>query len=233
MMILSKERAKNRNILLILLPYVVVAIIGFCTLITFDFFPGRETLKVFLKAHLTEKLVLSNCLPNYFADDQVVSEKVIYILGGDQNSLTFRFKTAAELYQQHSAGKIITLSTPGITEYEPSLGRNLTNDEWKMDKLMALGVSLRDIELLSVEGGFFGTLREARTVSQVVLNRKYKTLILITSPYHALRAYKSFSKYLVNKGINIYIYTSYDDANVIGLLTEYFKLIFYDNVLLR
>jgi len=233
MMIFIKERAKNRNILLILILSVVIPIIGLCTFITFDSFPGRKTLTIFLKAHLNEKLVLSNYLPNYVTDYQAVSKNVIYILGGDQNSLEYRFKMAADLYQHHAANKIMTLSVGGITEYDPSLGRNLTNDEWEIRKLAELGVSTKNIEILTIKHGFFGTLKEARYVSQVVLNKGYRTLILVTSPYHTKRAYESFSKYLVNKGIDIYVYASDDDGNLIGLLIEYFKLILYNNVLLR
>jgi len=233
MMIFIKEKAKNRNILLILIPSVVFLVISLCTFITFVSFPGREALKIFLKARLNEKVVLSNYPPNHVTDNQAVSKKVIYILGGDQNSLESRSKMAADLYQHHAANTIMTLSVPGITEYDPSLGRNLTNDEWEIRELTGLGVSTGNIEILSINHGFFGTLNEARYVSQVVQNKGYKTLILVTSPYHTKRAYESFSKYLVNKGIDIYVYASDDDANLIGLLLEYFKLILYNNVLLR
>ena len=232
-MIFIKEKAKNRNILLILIPSVVFLVISLCTFITFVSFPGREALKIFLKARLNEKVVLSNYPPNHVTDNQAVSKKVIYILGGDQNSLESRSKMAADLYQHHAANTIMTLSVPGITEYDPSLGRNLTNDEWEIRELTGLGVSTGNIEILSINHGFFGTLNEARYVSQVVQNKGYKTLILVTSPYHTKRAYESFSKYLVNKGIDIYVYASDDDANLIGLLLEYFKLILYNNVLLR
>ena len=232
-MIFIKEKAKNRNILLILIPSVVFLVISLCTFITFVSFPGREALKIFLKARLNEKVVLSNYPPNHVTDNQAVSKKVIYILGGDQDSLEHRFKKAADLYQHHAANTIMTLSVPGITEYDPSLRRNLTNDEWEIRELAGLGVSTRNIEILSINHGFFGTLNEARYVSQVVQNKGYKTLILVTSPYHTKRAYESFSKYLVNKGIDIYVYASDDDANLIGLLLEYFKLILYNNVLLR
>ena len=233
MKLFIEEKAKNRNVFLILIPYVVILVISLCTFITLVSFPGRETLKIFLKAHLNEKVVLSNYLLNHVTDNQAVSKKVIYVLGGDQNSLEYRFKMAAGLYQHHAASKIMTLSVPGITEYDSSLGRNLTNDEWEIRELAGLGVSTSNIEILSINHGFFGTLNEARYVSQVVLDKGYRTLILVTSPYHTKRAYESFSKYLVNKGIDIYVYASDDDTNLIGLLSEYFKLILYNNLLLR
>src|SRR5579862_8558340 len=53
----------------------------------------------------------------------------IYVLGGGQKDLLSRFTTAADLYHQGMASKVLILSRPGLPEYSPVLGRNLTNDE--------------------------------------------------------------------------------------------------------
>lgn len=53
----------------------------------------------------------------------------IYILGGSQRSLEYKFETAADLYNSGVRKKVLILHHPGITEYSPSLRRNLTNDD--------------------------------------------------------------------------------------------------------
>ena len=65
---------------------------------------------------------------------------VIYVLGGSQRSLEFKYKKASELYHKGICKRIWILSRPGITEYSVSLGRNLTNEEWSILKLTEFGV---------------------------------------------------------------------------------------------
>src|SRR5205807_127776 len=120
------------------------------------------------------------------------SNTVIYVLSGAQQSLEDRFKTAADLYHQGMASKILILSRTGITAYSPMIDRNLTNDEWTVEKLVSLGVPKEDIELVKIENGFFGTFTEAEGISNLVLNRGYKSLILVSSRYHTRRVWESF-----------------------------------------
>ena len=52
----------------------------------------------------------------------------IYILGGSQRSLEFKYKTAAQLFHKGMCKRIWILSRPGKTEYSTALVRNLTNN---------------------------------------------------------------------------------------------------------
>jgi uncharacterized SAM-binding protein YcdF (DUF218 family) len=198
------------------------------TFLIFESFPGHEQ----LNAWLLERLVSTKSLPDDFDKLHPNSRKVIYVLGGSEDSLTYRFIIADRLYQKSAARKILILSRPGITGYDPLLRRNLTNNEWAIKRLVELGVKKEDIEPLFLGSSFFGTLREARGVSQEVINRGYNVLILVSSPYHTTRVRECFSRYLKDKGINVFVYQSDDYPRLWGLVLEYLKIIVYEKILL-
>lgn len=171
-------------------------------------------------------------LPLPSIKSQEGSNAVIYVLSGSQRSLEDRFKTAADLHHQGMAFKILILSRSGMTEYSPRIGRNLTNDEWATEKLVSLGVPKEDIELVKIKNGFFGTFSEAEGISNIALNRGYKTLILVSSQYHTMRVWESFSEFAKNKKLDLFIYASIDHSSGYSLLEEYLKLKFYKAFLL-
>jgi uncharacterized SAM-binding protein YcdF (DUF218 family) len=225
---LASLKKAQIKIILILGISSLAFFLALCLFFFVESFPGHGA----LNSWLLERLVSIQPLPDDFEKLYPHSNKIIYVLGGSQNSLNYRFKTAAGLYQKKTARKIIILSRPGITEYDPSLRRNLTNDEWSVKRLEELGVEKEYVEPLSFKYGFFGTLTEARGVSQEVINKGYDVLILVSSPYHTARVRESFSKYLRGKNINVFIYRSDDYPRLWGLVLEYFKLVLYKNILL-
>lgn len=156
----------------------------------------------------------------------------VYVLGGSEGNLRERFTIAARLYHDKVAGKVLILSRPGITEYDPVRRRNLTNDEWSMDQLIRLGVKSRDIEPIYTGEGLFGTLAEAKEVARLTLARGYGRLILVTSAYHTKRVWLTFAKNLGDQGIEVYLYMSRDRADLATLAEEYVKLVVYRSFLL-
>jgi len=110
--------------------------------------------------------------------------------------------------------------------------RNLTNDEWAIDRLVDLGVRKAEIEPVSLEGEFWGTLAEAKGISALVNTRSYRGVILVTSPYHTMRAWLTFSGFFKGQGIHLKIYASDDHANLRELLLEFFKLISYEYIVI-
>jgi uncharacterized SAM-binding protein YcdF (DUF218 family) len=157
---------------------------------------------------------------------------LIYVLGGNQKSLVSRFDLASGLYHQGVAGKIHILSRPGITEFSPELGRNLTNDEWAVREMEFLKVKRGDIVPVSVDTLYFGTLSEAKSLSEMVRKKGYKRLILVSSMYHTRRAYNTFNSFIANCPIELFIYGAGNASGIQYLLSEYIKLIFYDHILL-
>lgn len=214
---------------MLILQSVSVLFLILAAFILFEFMPGHKT----LNSLLIQKLNKSRHLPSRDISTPDKTDTVIYVMGGSEYSLKKKFITVSGLYKQNLAGKILVLSVPGITRYEYELGRNLTHDEWAIKNLAALGVNKMDIEPISVENGRFGTLSEAATVSGIILERGYSNLILVTSGFHTQRVWLSFSAFLKNEDINVYIYGADENTNLSGLLAEYLKLLIYEYYLLN
>jgi uncharacterized SAM-binding protein YcdF (DUF218 family) len=157
---------------------------------------------------------------------------MIYVLGGNQVTLASRFREASILYRQGAAGKIHILSRPGITEYSPELRRNLTNDEWSVRELEALKVKRGDVVPVSVRSSYFGTLGEARQISEIVRAKGYKRLVLVSSRYHTRRLHDSFARFLSGTPVEIYIHGAGGGAGWLELVSENIKLLVYDHIVL-
>lgn len=157
---------------------------------------------------------------------------VIYVLGGSQKSLILRFRTAARLYHSGVGEKILVLSTPGITEYDPSLGRNLKNDEWVIKILHEDKVPSSDVVFIRLPKGILGTLREANQVSGLSIDRGFRRLILVTSAYHTRRASLAFRSFADHQPLEIYVYGAAEEVSLMELIREYLKLEVYRSVLI-
>lgn len=157
---------------------------------------------------------------------------MIYILGGNQESLLSRFKKAADLHRRGVAGKIHVLSRPGITEFSPALRRNLTNDEWSVGELEKLGIAKGDVVPVHVEPSGFGTLAEAKRVSGLIRETGCRRLVLVTSFYHTRRSYDSFRGFLSGAPVEIYVYGADAPAGLGELAVENFKILVYDRLLI-
>lgn len=155
----------------------------------------------------------------------------IYVLGGFQSSLEFKFKTAATLYHDGICKRILILSRPGKTEYSSLLGRNLTNDEWAILKLEKLGIPTKNVEAICIKKGFFGTLTETKGISELVNKRGYKSIILISSPYHTHRVKISFEEFLKDHNVTSYVQGSGRKACLKELIVEFIKLKVYQYLL--
>ena len=178
---------------------------------------------------ISRNLILEKFLPVNLSEKKGLKIKpLIYVLGGNQDSLVNRFREAASLYHKGFSKKILILSRPGITEFSPELGRNLTNNEWAIKELEKVSVRKEDIEPVSVQNNGFGTLSEARNLSDVVRKRGCNRLILVTSDYHTRRVLHSFLKYQADNSVELYIYGSKDQKDFRSLLLEYVKLFIYE-----
>jgi hypothetical protein len=152
---------------------------------------------------------------------------VAYVLGGTQESLDYKWKTVAKLYAEGAVGKILILHRPGITEYSPVLGRNLTNDEWAIGKLKEEGVAVETVEFVSVPRATFDTFAEARVISALARSRRVKRLVLVSSRHHTERVRISFSHFNADKAFEFYTYGSGEGVGILELLRENLTLRIY------
>lgn len=152
---------------------------------------------------------------------------VAYVLGGTQDSLSYKWKTVGRLYAEGTVGKILVLHRPGITEYSPALGRNLTNDEWVAGKLKEEGVAAENLEFVPVPAATFGTFAEARAITVLARSRRVKRLVLVSSAHHTKRVWLSFSHFNADNAFEPFIYGSEERVGITELLLETMKLRFY------
>ena len=182
-----------------------------------------------LLASIEGKLMLEKPLPEGVSENKFKIRPLIYVLGGNQDSMVKRFRKAASLYHKGFSKNILILSRPGITEFSPELGRNMTNNEWAIKELEKLNVRKEDIEPVSVQKNGFGTLSEAKYLSGIVRKKGSNRLILVTSDYHTRRALHSFLRYQTDNSVELYIYGSKDQIDFRSLFLEYIKLFIYDH----
>jgi len=178
---------------------------------------SKTELKQYLMNQLTR---MENVPPGTTCD-------TAYVLGSSPPSLLLKFKKVASLYRQGRCKKILIPHRPGITEYNPQLGRNLANDEWSIRQLERLGIPERSIQLVNIKKGFFGTYSEAKTVSSFAVHRGYKSLLLVTALHHTRRTLASFESFLQAHPTKLYIEASSEKAGLHELLLEFLKLQIY------
>lgn len=182
--------------------------------------------RAYLKHLLSDELIHIN-LPTSGA-----KVDAIYVLGGSQTGLEYRYKTAADLFLKGICKRIWILSRPGKTEYSPSLERNLTNDEWSILKLKEFGVPKEHIEPIKIKEGFFRTFAEAKGISSLIKIRGYKSLLLVSAPYHTHRLKISFDNFLKNQNTSLLIQGAETKAFLRDLVIEFLKLKVYQYFLI-
>jgi DUF218 domain. len=190
----------------------------------------NQTVRVFadrITLHLMRGLVFEHHLPLDKNGRLPDTSLVAYVLGGTQDSLSYKWKTVGRLYAEGTVRKILILHRPGITEYSPVLGRNLTNDEWATGKLKEEGVAVETVEFVSVPPATFETFAEARVISALARSRRVKWLVLVTSRHHTERVRLSFSYFNVGSAFESYSYGSEERAGIIELLRENLTLRIY------
>jgi len=158
----------------------------------------------------------------------------IYILGGSQESLSLKYEILNSLYSQGRCKEIVILSRSGYTEYNPSLKRNMTHDEWSLIILNKYGIPEEMVQIVKIDDGYFGTYSEAEFVSRMAGEKAWNSLLLITSPHHTKRVIKSFTSFIDKKMLNIelWITASTEQVGLFDLWVELFKLKFYQFFLL-
>lgn len=182
--------------------------------------------------YLMKGLVFEHHLPRGKNGRLTDTSLVAYILGGTQESLSYKWKTVGRLYAEGTVRKILILHRPGITEYSPVLGRNLTNDEWATGKLKEEGVAVETVEFVSVPSATFDTFAEARVISALARSRRVNRLVLVSSTHHTKRAWLSISHFNEDNAFESYTYGSEERAGIFELVMENLKLRMYKYIVL-
>lgn len=153
--------------------------------------------------------------------------RVAYLLGGRQDSVERKIRTAARLYREGLIGKVILPHREGNTEYSPSLGRNLANDEWAEMKLREEGLANGDVEFVSVGPALLGTFAEAQRISELARARGWSQLVLVSSRHHTRRVWTTFSHLNGDSETDLYCYGTDEAPQLPELLLEAGKFLLY------
>ncbi|MFA6146772.1 MAG: ElyC/SanA/YdcF family protein [bacterium] len=185
-----------------------------------------------VKFKLNNKLIKERHITNTFKEGIKKDRVVIYVLGGAKNSMEYKIERVYFIKNNCLDCKILFLSEPGLAGYSRSYGRVITNNEWILKYCENYNINNSDIDFVLIETGFFGTLTEARVITEIAIKRGYKRLILVTSPYHTMRTWLSFQHFNKNNELDIYIYKDNYQVNFRYLLIEYIKFYIYNIFLL-
>ncbi len=118
---------------------------------------------------------------------------VIIVLGGDGNGE--RVEEGVKLYKQGFAKYLLMSGGP--------LAWKLTSAQWMKKQAMESGVPEKWILL---EDKSKSTIEDAKFSLPIIVGRDFKSVILVTSPYHTRRAARVFRKVFSRDGIKIMIH---------------------------
>lgn len=162
---------------------------------------------------------------------------VIVILANWEDTI-IRVRAGADLYKGELAKKIFVprMEQMGGLEEIKKLGINIPeNRDLVITLLQGLGVPLYAIETSAQE--VTNTWDEAQEVSNLVEQKGYKSILLVTSKYHSRRAYLIFKDALKGKATVISVPSPYDasepeswwkrNEDVKKVIMEYPKLLVY------
>lgn len=128
------------------------------------------------------------------ADPLEKADALVVLSGGDPG----RLDEAIRLYQERYAHILILTNTKATL---PNSAMTITQD--MRQYAASHGVSLGDIQI--TERKVSSTYDEAEAVSELAQEKKYKTLILVTGPYHTRRTGMIFRNVLADQGIKVIV----------------------------
>jgi uncharacterized SAM-binding protein YcdF (DUF218 family) len=124
----------------------------------------------------------------------------------------------------------------GSDEFWNRVGRNFRTKPFFQRAIEAMGIPEESYKLIG--DGVTSTYDEALVTRKFVLERGYRSILLVTSKWHSKRAYLTFRSAFRKEGIKIIVYPSkYDSFNpekwwtresdIEMILYEYIRLVYY------
>ncbi|MBI5400423.1 YdcF family protein [Candidatus Saganbacteria bacterium] len=141
---------------------------------------------------LTRPFWLDNVGAFLIVQDKLQPADVIVVLSGDGNGE--RMMEGIKLYRKKYAKKILV--SGGLFAWR------LTEADWMKHQAVVLGIPAAAILL---EDKSFSTLDNARFSLPILIKRKARRIILVTSPYHTRRAKRVFQKVFSGAEIEVIV----------------------------
>lgn len=153
-------------------------------------------------------------------DAPTPSDAIVLLAG----SMTERAPTAAMLYRQGYAPRVLVSDDGIFSSYSPEYNRNLYQVEWAEEELVRLGVPRRAIVRLPCLGS--GTIYESLATKGEMKASGSRTIIVVTSDYHTRRAGWTF-RHTLGGGSIVQTFPARSEVGRRGLLVEVVKLVYY------
>jgi uncharacterized SAM-binding protein YcdF (DUF218 family) len=153
------------------------------------FVPAILSVWTFLAPFLAERLIVEKPLDH--AD-------VIFVLAGS-TAFVERTRKAALIYRKGVAPMVLLTDDGVIAGWSSKEQRNPPFVELARRELVAHGVPDEAIEVLLPEGS--GTIIEARLLEKRAAEKQWKSLLIVTSPYHTRRALRTFETVFAKSGV--------------------------------
>lgn len=146
-----------------------------------------------LGLYLLHPLILDAMAKYLVVQDKLGRADVIVVLGGDANGE--RVEEGVKLFKQGYAPYLLMSGGP--------LAWRLNYAGWMKKQARESGVPEKAILL---EDRSRSTIEDAKFCLPIIQGKGFKSLILVTSPYHCRRAGKVFRKVFVPAGIKVMVY---------------------------
>lgn len=155
-----------------------------------------------------------------------------YVMNGVQRSLKYRIEYAIRIYNTKIIKEVLVPRRAGITEFDPQLSRNLTNDEWTTRQLHTARKDSVNYQFFNFEEGTFGTISEIKALLEYCNKIDIHRIAIISSIYHTRRIDLALTHLSDNRQVQWKIFGAPEPVSFRGLLIEWSKLIAYQYVIL-
>ncbi len=178
--------------------------------------------------------IRSICSSIISAPEKLPSNKVesLYVLGGAGGGYKKLINRAADLYRSGLTDRILLYKSEAMWRYDTTLKRNITKNEGEIQRLVDHGVLADHVDLVPINEGFFGTLSEAKDLSDYLAKKGSLSVILVAASGHTRRVSLCFGYYLRKKNIAMYIAHSEGEFSPREIAAEMIKLPVYQAIVL-
>jgi|WetSurMetagenome_2_1015567.scaffolds.fasta_scaffold111356_1 uncharacterized SAM-binding protein YcdF (DUF218 family) len=143
----------------------------------------------------------------------------IVVMAGDTSK---RLPTAARLYKEGKANKIVLTNDGVFSSWSEEKQRNLYGVEWAEDNLLKMQVPENAIVKLPYSSS--GSIHDALNTRKYALDKGVKSIIIVTSDYHTGRSLWTFERVFQGYHLKIGVSPAKSDVKSESYLRRFMKL---------
>jgi len=152
---------------------------------------------ILLVAWLTIAPLLARIL---IVDKPLERADVILILAGSSTYIE-RTQKASQIYRQGISNNILLTDDGGFAGWSQKEQRNPPFVYLAKRELISQGIPAERIEVFKPYGS--GTIYEAQLINDKLVERNWRSILIVTSAYHTRRALRTFEEETLNKRVKL------------------------------